>query len=100
MGNARPCMSVVPRMTTCARWVTARCAEVWIEMDSARRDSANKPMTTDLFLVMLWSQIAARTYRRAEIGRDGINFRRRVALNASGMLQSQSIAHLLQHVFI
>src|SRR5258707_14266204 len=100
MGNTRPCMSVVPRMTTWARCTTPCCAEVLTEIDNARAVSANKLKATYLFLNILWSQIAAWSYRRAGSGRHGMNFRGRVALNTTGVNQGKAIVHLLHLILI
>src|SRR5258708_6555266 len=100
MGNTRPCMSVVARMTTWARCATPRCAEVLTEVDNARTVSANKLKATHLFLNILWSQIAARSYRLGGSGQRGINFRGRVALDTAGVNQCKAIAHLLHLVLI
>src|SRR2546421_6636640 len=100
MGKTRPCISVVLRMTTCARCVAPGSAEVRTETKSARIGSAKKLMATKVFLNILWAQIAARLYRRAGIGRHGINFCRRVALDTARVNQGEAIAHLLHLVLI
>src|SRR5437870_1765098 len=90
-------MSVVLRMTTCARAGAVFTLDVLTDSDNAQT-AATASIRKVLRLFILRSRISTRLYRFNSVAR-GVNFRRHVAFDTTCVSQSKARLHIL-HLFL